>query len=381
MKIIIEIKSGKTRQEIKFPCGEGYLEAVLKSVGAPNMHPPKLYVEKVLNPKGLHMLAGRYANLDEINYLAKYMDGQIPEEHDKLYAIAAYEGITEVKDLINLAFNPGCYTLIQNLKNMKEVGRTHELTKRGGMTREEAEKTDFEKIGKDLLSSGKGVMTDYGILFENEENELKEVYDGQVFPPYLYDGDKLLSVEINYKGKSENVYLPDEEYAITKALNRLKAPSSEACSYQIDYFNIENSEWEARIEKYVEEKAIYAVNELADKLNVEDIDYEKLELLIKHMGDGSAETLISLVEHVDDFEYIEGATDYKKVGKSALAEHCINELPMEAEEYIDYESYGKHIEKEYNGKFIDGGFIYIPSGETMEEIMNAGNEPDYGEIK
>ncbi len=66
------------------------------------------------------------------------------------------------------------------------------MTIKGGMTTDEAKKTDFAKIGIDLLFSKKGVFTDYGLLFRNEGIEFREIYDGQVFPQYSYYGDELL---------------------------------------------------------------------------------------------------------------------------------------------------------------------------------------------
>ena len=66
------------------------------------------------------------------------------------------------------------------------------MTIKGGMTTDEAKKTDFAKIGIDLLFSNKGVFTDYGLLFRNEGIEFREIYDGQVFPQYSYYGDELL---------------------------------------------------------------------------------------------------------------------------------------------------------------------------------------------
>ena len=43
----------------------------------------------------------------------------------------------------------------------------------------------------------------------------------------------MLEVEIEYNGKSEYVYLPEEELAIKKSLKRLGAPYESVCTYQL----------------------------------------------------------------------------------------------------------------------------------------------------
>ncbi|MBR2006079.1 MAG: hypothetical protein IJ991_18115, partial [Thermoguttaceae bacterium] len=35
-----------------------------------------------------------------------------------------------------------------------------------------------------------GIVTEHGILFVDEDVQFQELYDGQVFPPYLYGGPK-----------------------------------------------------------------------------------------------------------------------------------------------------------------------------------------------
>ena len=41
---------------------------------------------------------------------------------------------------------------------------------------DELEKMDLEKIGRELLSTGKGIPTNYGLLFRNENVAFEDVY-------------------------------------------------------------------------------------------------------------------------------------------------------------------------------------------------------------
>lgn len=66
---------------------------------------------------------------------------------------------------------------------MEAVGRIHLLNVNGGLSAEELEKKEWmAEEGKALLSSGRGIATDYGLVFKNETVPFQEIYDGGVFP-------------------------------------------------------------------------------------------------------------------------------------------------------------------------------------------------------
>lgn len=67
--------------------------------------------------------------------------------------------------------------------------------------------TDFAKIGKDLIESGKGIPTAYGVMFINEDIPMDIVYNGKHFPEYDYKGS-LATVAVTCKGETEYLYLP-----------------------------------------------------------------------------------------------------------------------------------------------------------------------------
>ena len=102
---------------------------------------------------------------------------------------------------------------------------------------------NFNSVHKDRLFSKKGVFTDYGLLFRNEGIEFREIYDGQVFPQYSYYGDELFTVEMEYNGKREYLYLAEETRSIDKALARLGVKDYSDCKLQICDFNIESKIW------------------------------------------------------------------------------------------------------------------------------------------
>ena len=264
--------------------------------------------------------------------------------------------------------------------NTKKPLRRAVMTIKGGMTTDEAQKTDFAKIGKELLFSKKGVFTDYGLLFRNEGIEFREIYDGQVFPQYSYYGDELFTVEMEYNGKREYLYLAEETRSIDKALARLGAKDYSDCKHQICDFNIESKIWLERFKAMLNKESIYAVNEAVKAVNFAGMDLEKLDALVRYVEDDSADTVKRLAEHIDDFKYIYYAEDYEDVGKYAAENIRGVDLPVELTDYIDYEAYGEHIVRECGGKFLKGGgFVYISGEISLDEILSQGTA--IGEIK
>ena len=379
-KIILNLRNAGRDTDIEFPCTETEMSEALEKIAIPDLNAPKVFVSEVVEPYGLSMLEGKALNLDEVNYLAKLLDSLAQDERDKVYAVANYEGYDTPKELINVYFNSDSYTLVQDLKSIEQVGRQYYMTIKGGMTTDEAQKTDFAKIGRDLLFSKKGIFTDYGLLFRNEEIEFREIYDGQVFPQYSYYGDELFTVEMEYNGKREYLYLAEETRSIDKALARLGAKDYSDCKLQICDFNIESKIWLERFKAMLNKESIYAVNEAVKAVNVAGMDLEKLDALVRYVEDESAETVIKLAEQIDDFKYIYYAEDYEDVGKYAAENIRGADLPIELTDYIDYEAYGEHIVRECGGKFLKGGgFVYISGEISLDEILSQGT--GIGEIK
>ena len=49
---------------------------------------------------------------------------------------------------------------------------------------EEYKKVDGQSVALDLIQSGSGVVTPYGVVYDNGMT-LEQVYDGQHFPEYF----------------------------------------------------------------------------------------------------------------------------------------------------------------------------------------------------
>ena len=262
--------------EINFPCSEEDLTKAIKSLRSVATSPEGIFLLSMHRPEQLKLLEDRFVDLDELNYLAKRLDGMSQGELTQFYAGANHERFTNLKDLINLTFNLHRYTVIQNMSDMATVGKNHYLSKNQMMTPDEQKATDFAKIGRDLIQSGKGVLTEHGILFKNEDVPYKEVYDGSTFPQYNYYGGELLTVEAEHAGRTETLYLPCEDLTITKAMYRLGCDSVDEIDFTFADTSFDNTSWFARLQKLLTEVGIYQLNEVAGALNAASADLSKL---------------------------------------------------------------------------------------------------------
>ena len=365
--IKIIAKYNDTETDISFPCSEAHLSKKIKELTGSEDYPANMFVKEFVEPTQFNSLKDTFLNLDELNYLAKRMDSFFNHEEDAFFAAMEIENTREVKGLINLTFNLPHYTLIQELKDMEKIGRQH-MINTGQVTSANEENMDYAKIGRELLASGKGIFTNNGLIFRNEEIPYLEYYDGQVFPEYSYKESYLLTVKISFGEKSEYLYFPEEENAITKAFNRLGA-SPDECAYSVEEFNMNDPKWEKRFSDLFETEGVFDINALAENLHDNDIDLNKLEALIHFADDHSAETMAKLAQREDAFRFLPGVTSDYELGQHLIDNYSEYEVPCEVYDFVDFDKFGEHMHEEFEGEFVDEGYVYIPDGRTLEAVM------------
>lgn len=267
--INVKVEYNLTIVDVEFPCTEQILETKFKGLYRMECQDKDLLIIELKNPDFLQVLEKQKVDMDELNYLAKRLAGLDKKELNQFAAVVNQYLFINIKDLINLTFNLPRYTLISELGDMKKVGRTHIINLQGGLGVDEEECYDFAAIGKELINSGEGKITEYGILFENEEIPFDDIYDGQVFPEYVYE-DCLVIVEMSYGGKSEYAYLPCEDMAIYKAQIRLNVCKADSCEMILMNYTIAHKEWIDKFIDILNTEGIYTLNHVAKA--VESLD-------------------------------------------------------------------------------------------------------------
>ena len=123
-----KIWHGPMRATLTLPLREAEIQKAL--VKAFRTAPFKVTADDV-SPEALAMLNGKEIDLDELNFLAKNLDRFTPYEQDQFWAAVQVEQPSDLKALINLAFNMERYTLVQNVTDLAAVGKKYLLNKMG----------------------------------------------------------------------------------------------------------------------------------------------------------------------------------------------------------------------------------------------------------
>ena len=375
--ITLNIKKDREHVDIRFPCSEKVITDALKKIGVNDEMETKQTVSEVVDFECLSLLEGREVDLDEINYLAKRLDSLTKPEVDKFIVVAQMEGLDEPKDLINLTYNLNRYTLIQKFENATEIGKTHLLTKQGGITETESKTIDFSKIGWELINSGKGKWTERGLLFFNDDIPEERIYNGETFPEFDYDGSCIFAVKMSFLNAREFVYLPCEETAIKKALVRLGVESPSQCDLWVEFDRINNDKLSNLVFDSVKGEDIYDINEFAKEL--EDLtEPEKFLAVVEYAETEDIKEMTAIAKNLDEFEYAENVDSDYEFGEHLVDNDDEYECSENLRDFINYEELGGQVRHNCHGMFVRGGFVYIPSERQLEDIINKDMGMSFG---
>ena len=115
----------------------------------------------------LKRLEGTRVNVDELDYLAKRLDGISPYEKTQFQAAVERYGLSQVTDLINLTFCCDQATVIVDSSDPEQMGRIYYLTLNGGPTREDMKSLDGYESSLLLINQHAGIITPHGPFFHN----------------------------------------------------------------------------------------------------------------------------------------------------------------------------------------------------------------------
>ena len=312
--IKLKIKYGNSQTDLHFLCTEKEMNAALEKIHPEDVTPLEVYVAEAVFPEELGFLQDRFVNIDEVNFLGKRMDAFFGDEEYQFYEAMKSEGFDTLPDLINLSFNLNRYPLIRDISDMGKIGREYLLTVKGCLPADDEDDPKYAEFGRELIQSGKGVFTEHGLLFVDESTPFQKLYDGQVFPPYVYDSDVLCIARAEYNGKSEYLYLPCEEKAIDKALARL-GTALENAKIALEDFSVNNPKWFERFKQIAADEGVYELNGLANAINSADTDLKKLWLVAEYAEVEDAGQLARLAENIGCLKIIEDVNDYEDVGR------------------------------------------------------------------
>ena len=327
----------------------------------------------------LNVLAGQEVNLDELDYLAKRLDGFSPYEKVQFQAAAERYGLTQVTDLINLTFCCDQATVIVDFSDLEQVGRIHYLTLNGGATREEMESLDGYETALLLINEHPGIITPYGVFYDNGMR-LEPVYDGRYFPQYLY-ADSVLTLALASDEdlkKGANVtwlYLPCSEERLERALTRAGITQRS----DINLFVMDNNlPCEVSRSLNLEDELPQKLNQLAQEVGkLDKVSQAKLGAVTAWAQPAAVEEVVQLCRNLDQFDFIPHIHSVQEYGKYMVQESGDYYYDAGLEGYIDYERLGQSLLFKEIGQFVESGYISYKGTLTLEELMMGDSVEQY----
>ncbi len=327
----------------------------------------------------LNVLAGQEVNLDELDYLAKRLDGISPYEKTQFQAAAERYGLSQVTDLINLTFCCDQATVIVDFSDLEQVGRIHYLTLNGGATREEMESLDGYETALLLINEHPGIITPYGVFYDNGM-QLEPVYDGRYFPQYLY-ADSVLTLALASDEdlkKGANVtwlYLPCSEERLERALTRAEITQRS----DINLFVMDNNlPCEVSRSLNLEDELPQKLNQLAQEVGkLDKVSQAKLGAVTAWAQPAAVEEVVQLCRNLDQFDFIPHIHSVQEYGKYMVQESGDYYYDAGLEGYIDYERLGQSLLFQEIGQFVESGYISYKGTLTLEELMMGDSVEQY----
>ena len=312
-------------------------------------------------------------NVEELNYLAKRLDSFDTGEAAQFQAMAHKLELFELKDLINLTFCCQQATVITDFSDLAAIGRDPYMNLHGGSAGvDELNALDGEGTARQLIESGSGTITPYGVVYDNGM-KLEQVYDGRFFPCYYYEPN-VVTVAVTSKTEPEDtehitwLFLPMVQEEIDRALLRggITDPSEIRLS-------LEDS---------------WLPHEVLDLLDMDHVDISELNALVQALDEFSdmsirkyaaaavmarphtTEQAKHLAENLDLFDFAPSASTPEEYGKYMIQQSGHFDYDENLDAFYDYEKYGTERINAEDGMFTDRGYIAYKGYISMEEVMN-----------
>lgn len=321
-------------------------------------------------------------NVEELNYLAKRLDSFDTGEAAQFQAMAHKLELFELKDLINLTFCCQQATVIADFSDLAAIGRDHYMNLHGGCAKtEELDALDGEATARQLIESGSGMITPYGVVYDNGM-KLEQVYDGQFFPCYYYEPNAI-TVAVTAKSEPEDtehitwLYLPMAQEEIDRTLQRAGITAPLDIQLRLEDTQLPN---EVDVLLDMEQESLAGLNVLAqatDELSSDDM--KKLGAVVTLAKPQNAERIKNLVENLDLFDFAPGAHTPEEYGKYMIQQSGHFDYDENLDEFYDYEKYGLQRMGEEDGMFTDRGYIAYKGYTSLAEIMD-GSQSSHMEM-
>ena len=235
----------------------------------------------------------------------------------------------------------------------------------GSASVDELNKLDGKETARQLIESGGGTITPYGVVYDNGM-KLEQVYDGRFFPCYYFKPN-VITVAVTSKAEPEDtehitwLFFPMVQEEIDRALLRGGITDPADVRLRLEDSQLPN---EVDVLLDMEYETLSDLHELAKA------DMEKLGAVVMLAKPKSAAQIKNLAESLDLFDLAPGAHTPQEYGKYMIQQSGRFEYDENLDAFYDYEKYGTERMNAEDGMFTDRGYIAYKGYYSMEEVMN-----------
>lgn len=317
------------------------------------------YIDELIGaPPYLEVLEQQTVNIDELDFLARSIDRYTDEEMAKFQSAAAARDCRDLPTLINLSFCCEDTTVITDFSDLERVGKNHVLDINGGCV-----PTDIygalngAVIASELIKSGEGKVTPYGVLYENGMR-LEPVYTGQNFPTYsdkayLFEMELVPAPTMPDDTPPTVLFLPTPEKRLERLLERGGYPTLEEAqvhSWSSELPDQINDCLNFQREGLVELNRMYQAIE-----KLESPDMERLAAAVLMAQPEYAQQVRHLAENLDLFDFVPNVKTPEDYGRFMIQQSGHYEYDENLTDFYDYAGYGQQRMAHESGEINELG--------------------------
>ena len=368
----IRAKNGGQTVDITLPATDMDMQYCMKCIGIEDIVPVCCISEVWDEPSYFGFLKGQTVSMDELNFLARRLDGMTEYEKRVVGVYSSETGIREMKQLINLTYSLQGLSLLTDLTDGNRVGLRLYLDRHLAISEEEKSKMDFNAYAQKIFSEGKCKFLPHGILVD-QGFQMEEVYNGKTFPEYIDRPDEtvaVLSLE-NEAGDKEYLYLPTDISAMDKVKKRLNiAAFAEGIVNGIENIRLPESilpspeDMCMSLQGDVQKLTLF--NEMCQTVSCfDEAKMDRLAMAAGFVGTSEFTDITYIAKHLDEFEIHPQIHTDKEYGEFLVKEAGMFEIDELLLPHIDYAGVARDKRQ---ATMADSGFIPEGFVGTQREI-------------
>ena len=323
----------------------------------------------------LDSIKGTLVNVDQLDYLAKRLDGFCSGEVSQFQAMAHKLGLNDITDFINLTYCCQRTTVITDFSDLEQIGKNHAITMSGGaMPMDQYLAVDGRKDALQLIQGGGETVTPFGVVYDNGM-KLEPVYNGHQFPVYPYDG-LFMVLEVTPKrglaeGKNpEYLYLPAAEHQIERTLLRIGVTSPHDVQIRIDCNELPEKVDKALDIEHLSGDDLPALNRMCRVIEpLTEADMDKLNAVVLMAGPRDIDEVYALVQNLDQFDFVPYVQTPEEYGRYMIQESGRFEFDENLDSFYNYKQYGEQQLQLEDGQFNEYGYVAYHGTMSLEELM------------